>query len=240
MGHTFVSDRSPSGIGELTDKLTELRRRGYVSSLRKGNTGIGCTLESLLGITENNLKLPDLGIVELKSQRNMATNRVTMFTFNRGVWKLKQRELIETYGYIDTEGRPSLYCTVSAHPNNQGLFIRVDRSRVRLYQLDKTLIAEWHGEHLISAFKKKMLALVMVYADTRTNSNGKEEFWFNEAYLLTQPDTSNLLELIRAGSIVVDIRMHLKESGVVRNHGTGFRIDQKFMKLCFGKRKRLA
>ena len=230
---------SPHGASKLAAKLNDLRQRGYVASLRKGNTGIGYTLESLLGITENNLKLPDLGSVELKSQRNGVSNRVTMFTFNRGAWKLKQRKLIETYGYIDTEGRSSLYCTVSTLPNSQGLFLRIEQGSIRLYQLDKTLIAEWHGEHLVSAFKKKMPALVMVYADTRVNSSGREEFWFNEAYLLTHPDTNNLLELIRTGTIIVDIRMHLKETGAVRNHGTGFRIKQKFMKLCFGKRKRL-
>lgn len=234
----MVAD-SPYSASKLVDKLNALRQRGYVVSLRRGNTGIGYTLESLLGIDENNLKLPDLGSVELKSQRNGASNRVTMFTFNRGAWKLKQRQLIETYGYVDTEGRSSLYCTVSIRPNNQGLFLRIKQNDIRLYQLDKTLIAEWHGEHLVSTFKKKMPALVMVYADTRTNSKGREEFWFNEAYLLTNPNTSNLLELIRTGTIIVDIRMHLKENGVVRNHGTGFRIEQKFMKLCFGEREKL-
>ena len=226
-------------INGLVVKLKALRQRGYVASLRRGDTGIGYTLESLLGISENNLKLPDFGSVEIKSQRNDASNRVTMFTFNRGVWKLKQRQLIETYGYVDTKGRPSLYCTVSTRPNNQGLFLKVERSVIKLYQPNKTLIADWHGEHLISAFKKKMPALVMIYADTRINSNGREEFWFNEAYLLTNPETSNLLELINTSTIIVDLRMHLKENGAVRNHGTAFRIKQKFMKLCFGKRKKL-
>ena len=197
IGHAFglvdtypdtVAADSPYSVSKLVDKLNALRQRGYVVSLRRGNTGIGYTLESLLGIDENNLKLPDLGGVELKSQRNGVSNRVTMFTFNRGAWKLKQRQLIETYGYVDTEGRPSLYCTVSIHPNNQGLFLRVKQNDIRLYQLDKTLIAEWHGEHLVSTFKKKMPALVMVYADTRTNS---------------------------------------------------IRIEQKFMKLCFGEREKL-
>ena len=234
----MVAD-DPYSIDGLVAKLNSLRQRGYVASLRRGDTGIGYTLESLLGINENNLKLPDLGGVELKSQRNGVSNRVTMFTFNRGAWKLKQRQLIATYGYVDTEGRPSLYCTVSIRPNNQGLFLRVGRSDIKLYQLDKTLIAEWYGECIISAFKKKMPALVMVYADTRTNSNGREEFWFNEAYLLTNPKTSNLLELINTGTIIVDLRMHLKENGVVRNHGSAFRIEQKFIKLCFGKREKL-
>ena len=81
--------------------------------------------------------------------------------------------------------------------------------------------------------------LVMVYAETRINSDEKEEFWFNEAYLLDQPNAANFLDLIRKDIVIVDLRMHLKESGAVRNHGTGFRIDEKFLNLCFGKREKL-
>ena len=96
-------------ISELKDKLSEINQMGYVVSKRKGNTGIGYTLETLLGLKENNLKTPDFENIELKSQRKGVSNRVTMFTFNRGVWKIKQRELIEKYGYVDTNDRPSLY-----------------------------------------------------------------------------------------------------------------------------------
>lgn len=212
---------------------------GYVVSLRRGNTGIGYTLETLLGLEENNLKTPDFGDVELKSQRNGVNNRVTMFTFNRGVWKIGPRELIEKYGYIDTNERPSLYCTANSKPNNQGLFVKVERDAVRLYHVNGSLVAEWTGERLIDRFKNKMPALLIVNADTRINSDRKEEFWFNEAYLLTVPDVENLLDLIKKDIIIVDVRMHLRESRVVRNHGTGFRIDERFWNLCFGKREKL-
>ena len=37
-------------ITELKDKLSEIHRRGYIVSLRRGNTGIGYTLETLLGV----------------------------------------------------------------------------------------------------------------------------------------------------------------------------------------------
>ena len=76
-------------ISYLKDKLSEINQMGYVVSLRKSNTGIGYTLETLLGLEENNLKTPDFGDIELKSHRNGVSNRVTMFTFNRGVWKMK-------------------------------------------------------------------------------------------------------------------------------------------------------
>ena len=54
-------------IVELKDKLSEINQMEYVVSLRRGNTGIGFTLETLLGLKENNLKIPDFGEIEVKS-----------------------------------------------------------------------------------------------------------------------------------------------------------------------------
>ena len=51
-------------VKTLQEKLKAVKEKGYVVSLRKGNTGIGYTLETLLGIAENNIKLPDFGTVE--------------------------------------------------------------------------------------------------------------------------------------------------------------------------------
>ena len=154
-------------IAELKDKLSGINQMGYVVSLRKGNTGIGYTLETLLGLEKNNLKTPDFGDVELKSQRNGVSNPVTMFTFNRGVWKMKQKDLIEQDGYIDTNGRSSLYCTVNSRPNNQGLYVKIEQEAVKLYHVDGSLVAQWIGGDLINSFMRKMPALVIVYADTR-------------------------------------------------------------------------
>lgn len=226
-------------ITKLKEKLILLNQMGYIPSKRKGNTGIGYTLETLLGLKENNLITPDFEDIELKSHRKGVSNKVTMFTFNRGVWKLSQKELIEEYGYIDTNNRPSLYCTVNTRVNNQGLFIKIEEENLRLYHINEQLLAEWTGENIINRFRKKMPILVFVYAETRTNSDGNEEFWFNEAYYLTQPNVNNFFDLIRTDTIIVDIRMHLKENKGVRNHGTGFRIEEKFLKLCFNERENL-
>lgn len=43
-------------ISQLREKLSEIKQAGYIVSLRRGNTGIGYTLETLLGVKENNLK----------------------------------------------------------------------------------------------------------------------------------------------------------------------------------------
>ena len=89
---------------------------GYVPSMRRGNTGIGYTLETMLGARENNLRAPDFGDMELKAHRRGAASRITLFTFNRGARKTPQANAIRKYGYIDTNGRHSLYCLASPRP----------------------------------------------------------------------------------------------------------------------------
>ena len=50
---------------ELIQKLKVISSKGFVSSLRQGDTGVGMTLESLLGISANSSKAPDYKGIEL-------------------------------------------------------------------------------------------------------------------------------------------------------------------------------
>lgn len=224
---------------ELVERLTALKQRGYVESLRRGNTGIGYTLETLLGVQENNLMLPDLGDIEIKTHRRETNSLITLFTFNRGAWRLPQVDVINTYGYVDTKGRQALYCLVSGTPNNQGFFLRIEGNGITLHNVSRAFVAQWQGQVLIERFREKMPALAFIQADTRRNSSNKEEFWFNEAHLLTNPNVDNFLSLVETGHIVIDLRMHLRPNGAVRNHGTGFRIDERYLHLCFSDRELL-
>jgi hypothetical protein len=55
---------------ELIAALRAIRERGWIPNARPGNAGgVGNTIEDLLGITENNLPLPNSGEWELKAQR---------------------------------------------------------------------------------------------------------------------------------------------------------------------------
>ena len=68
----------------IKEELKKIKRKGFIKSLRKDNTGIGYTLEETLGIKENNNGEPDFtynGLkVELKAQRKKAGSRVTLST----------------------------------------------------------------------------------------------------------------------------------------------------------------
>ena len=226
-------------ITQLKEKLSEIHQRGYIVSLRGSDTGVGYTLETLLGVEENNLKTPDLGDIEVKGRRNGTNNRATMFTFNKGVWKIRSKDLIEEYGYEDDQGRLALKCTANSKPNNQGFYVKVEQDYVRLYHEDGPLVAEWQSEYLMGRFKEKMQNVLLVNADRRRNLERKEEFWYKEAYLLTDPDVDNFLELIKKDIIIIDVRMHIKENGSVRNRGTAFRIDPRYWDSCFNNREQL-
>ena len=162
-------------ISKLKEQLQDLKNRGFIVSLRGNNTGIGYTLETLLGVRENNLRGPDIGAIELKSHRRGVSNRITLFTFNRGAWRMRQRRVIEKYGYTDSVGRHALYSTVASTPNNLGLYTRIENNKLLLCHVDGTVIAEWSGHTIAGRFSVKMPNLVAVYADTRINSNSKEE-----------------------------------------------------------------
>ena len=56
-------------LTQIKKDLKELSEKGWIKSNRKHNTGIGKTLEDYLGITENNIALPNFDVMELRSQR---------------------------------------------------------------------------------------------------------------------------------------------------------------------------
>ena len=246
-------------ITELKEKLSDINRMGYVVSLRKGNTGIGYTLETLLGVAENNLRSPDLGNIELKetllgvaennlrysdlgnielkSRRMKSTSLLTMFTFNYSIWKIEQEELIQQYGYYK-DGRWALYTTVKNKPNNRGFYVKIEQDSVRLYHEDGLCAIEWELERLINDLKNKFLNVLLVEAESR-KSGGQEEFWYKEAYLLTGIIVEKFLECIKNGTIAIDLRMHINKNGAVRNHGTGFRLHRRYLDSCFNKTERL-
>ena len=224
-------------ITQLTDKLSEIHQRGYIVSERKGDTGVGHTLEVLLGVDENNLQAPDLGDIEVKGRRIGTNSLATIFTYN--AWKIHPKELIATYGYKNGKGRSALKSTVKSQPNKRGFYVKVEQGAVRVYHEDGNIAAEWQSDDLLGIMKDKIPNVLLGYADHRRNSDGKEEFWYKEAYLLTVLNLDNFLELIKDGTIAIDFRIHIKEDGGVRDRGTAFRFYPRYWYSCFNNSEKL-
>jgi len=228
---------------EIKSKLEEIRDRGWIKSLRKGTTGVGYTFESIFGVAENNIPVADIGgRVEIKTVRKDSSSLITLFTFNKSVWKVSQREIIERYGYIDNKGRLALKNTLFVGRDiSQGLTLYVDwhLNTVDLVDVQtEEVLAEWDVYVIVGKFMTKMSRLLFVLADRKTE-DGVEYFHYNEAYLLSEPDSRAFLEAFEKGIIGIDLRMHIKENGSVRNRGTAFRVKEVYLKDLYRSVRRL-
>lgn len=227
----------------LQNKLIEIKDKGFVHSLRRGSTGVGYTFEKLLGVAENNLPIPDIGgRVEIKTIRKDSESLVTLFTFNKGVWQIKQKELILKYGYIDDKNRYALKATVfHSHPTSQGLILKTDENKNTINLVDSvenTILATWDIYVIVGKFMSKFSRLLLVLAERKV-SESNEYFHYNEAYLLTDPQARNFLKGFKNNTIGIDLRMHLKENESVRNRGTAFRIKVSNFIDLYGNSKKL-
>lgn len=230
-------------LRELVKKLEKLKEKGFIQTLRKGPTGVGHLAETELGLDETNVAIPDIGgRVEIKATRKNVNSLITLFTFNRVVWKVKQKEIIEKYGYIDDKGRQALYNIANTkEPNTQGFYLVIDAERnliILKNKNEKQNIAEWSTYVIVGKFMTKLDRLLLILADNNLE-NDTEYFHYNEAYLLENPTPEQFLQAFKKNELMIDLRMHLKENGGVRNHGTAFRIAEKHLKDLYAKQRRL-
>ena len=230
-------------LKEVQNKLQEIKNKGFIESLRRGSTGIGYTFETLFGVEENNIPIPDIGgRVEIKTIRKDSQSLITLFTFNKGVWHIKQKELIQKYGYIDEKGRFALKNTVFYDkPISQGLRLEIDEDKNTIHLLDSAngeIIATWDVYVIVGKFMAKLSRLLIVLAERKV-IDGKEYFYYNKAYLLTDPSARSFIKAFKKSIIGIDLRMHLKENGAVRNRGTAFRIKEKDLLELYEHSRRL-
>jgi hypothetical protein len=227
---------------ELKRKIEKLRDLGWIRSYRKGDTGIGHTMEGLLGYRENNIALPDWGLLEVKTTRRDSNTPITLFSKSpKLIPGLGRKEFIEKHGYWDdTRHRQALYTTLNATSENSlGWKMNVDRvTDSILFMHNGELVATQDPQSLEKKMAEKISNLVLIIADRKLD--GKDEYFqYNEAYLLADADHERLLELIETGDITFDWRMHLRENGTVRDHGPGYRMLETKLHNLYSHRERL-
>jgi hypothetical protein len=217
-----------SDFDGFVERLREIKSMGWVKTHRNANTGVGKTLEDLLGIEENNVPGPDAVGVELKAVRRSSESLTTLFTKEpprgseyRPLWS---QEMIHELGYIDDKGREALKVTIYPdEPNNQGFYLDYSDDTIKIEHNEAGTCAIYPIDWLQEKFEDKFPQLVMVFADNEYRDD-IEYFRYDEAYHLDGFDGEEFLQLMREGIITVDLRMHLKESGANRNRGTAWRI----------------
>lgn len=242
-----IAARKDDPATELLGMLRGVAAKGFVPSLRAGPTGVGMTLETMLGIAANSSKSPDYRGIEIKASRANASTgrqgRVTLFSKvpDWGDSAVPSAvSLLQAHGYA-RDGRLQLYCSMNDTPNTLGLFLSVcDGSLHALHGKPGGAknVVQWGMDGLRAALSQKHQQTFWVKATARRTASGTEEFRYISATHTRAPLVSNLDSLLEMGRVEVDFLLHLMNRGEgqkprARDHGYLFKIDPRDVALLF-------
>ena len=211
-------------LGLIRDKMTD-----WMPAEILADTGIGRTVESVLGIDMNPSKAPDYKGIELKSHREASRVRNTLFT-QAPEWAISRlksgRAIVEEYGYMPNGyTHKSLHVTLTANrPNPQGLGLLVQPQSGLLEADEFALIAmedgsfrkvkdvaAWQLVNLHERLITKHHETFWIEAETRKEL-GREYFRVSQILHTKNPITSQFDVLLDQGQITVDFLL-CRDSG---------------------------
>ncbi|MDP4180114.1 MAG: MvaI/BcnI family restriction endonuclease [Bacillota bacterium] len=254
MKNTLDLKKPIETLDEFKTAFRQIKALGPIETHRDGDTGIGKTLEDLLGIKENNASRPDFGEYELKSGRVGSHALLSLFTKapESGI-KISgkrvpgNRYLYDSFGYIDEkEQRRKLNCQLSASKainisgSSRELEIRCDSEKVSFFVDNEELSVYWTYKVLEKAFEKKFASRQVVYVKASSSfTSGKEYFNYESASLLSGFDPQKFVSLLKMGRIVIDIRISQYPNGKPHDRGTAFRIREGYQHELFKNKESL-
>lgn len=218
-------------IDQLIRILLEIKNKGFIKTHRPHDTGIGKTLEDLLGIHENNIQLPDIGEIELKSKRINSQSMLTLAT-KAPLPRSVNKKLFLKYKYKDQDGIYCLHSTAyGSRCNPQGFRVVFQDNNIEL-QNRENIKAYWPITVFDNILKSKSDKIVLVFAETAgKRGTVNEYFHFTEAYLLSNLNINKFKHAIEEDKLKIDIRIGCYKSGKnigkYHDHGTGFRISKR-------------
>lgn len=222
---------------ELLEKLKQLAKEP-LKSLRFGDTGVGYTLETHLGIEANSSKKPDYKGIEIKAGRG-SKSRSSLFA-QVPDWSIspcqRSAEILNKYGY-ERDDEFKLYCTVSTQKeNSQGLsFIyNSDKDELQEWHNGQELVAVWPGKSLRERLKEKHNETFWVHAESFF-IDGHEFFQLQSITYTQKPILSQLMPLIQAGIITMDHLIKRDNKGRVSEKGPLFKLNRLDLNLLFPK-----
>ncbi|MGC8573982.1 MAG: MvaI/BcnI family restriction endonuclease [Thermoplasmata archaeon] len=236
------------GFNELVDKLKEISVE-WIPSHRIHDTGIGKTLEDLLGIKENNFPGPNGELVELKSIRKDSSSMISLFTKTPSP-KGAVKKLLEDYGYPSEKDptKPNLHIDLYGNriTNIRGvpsLKLVTTESRVEISNLNGVIYGGWDYKVLKDRFESKMHRVLLVKAENKFEGN-QEWFRYSEAWVLMGFSFERFIKLIQEGIVKVELRIGVypdvhPQAGRPHDHGTGFRVLERNLQDCFAYRDKI-
>lgn len=238
-------------IRELRKRFLEIRRMGYVESVRGGSTGVGATFEALLGKSEDKLQLSDFRGIEIKTKRSYSKSLISLFNVSpKGEDEVEVRRIRDKYGYPDKKDKnlKRFGAKIGADEIVKvGLFykfqLKVDRAKERVilcvYDWNDVCIDEssyWDFEVLREKLIHKLSVLALIKA-WPNKIGGVEHFKYYKMNVYLLRDFDSFIEALEEGKVKVSFKIgnHYDSDryGEVQAHGVGFAIAEEDLDKIF-------
>ncbi len=227
-------------LTELLGKFDDVKNLGWIDTLRKGDTGIGYTFETLLGIKENSDQIADFKGIEIKCKgvkegSLTETGKINLFQAGpRWPAGTTARDRIKILGKPREDGLYACYSQVTTRPNNLGLLLNVLRVQQKIDLLKNAdALGYWEFEKLQNRLMEKHSRAVFVKARLRT-SKVKTQYSYEELVYCDRPSIQRFLDLVTQRNIVFEFMMSEEAGRPVRNHGYPWRLTRaEFLEQLF-------
>lgn len=233
---------------ELLEMLSDISAQQFIPTMRRGDTGVGFTLESLLGIEANSSKAPDFRGIELKASRaRKQTNKQTTIFSQVPNWALSNlkgsRDILNKHGRFNPDKRRrQLFHEISCiKPNSYGLQLALQDKSDTLAQIyvpvppnqnktEKDVI--WMMDKLIERVEEKHKETMWISAETK-GRGASEEFWYKNVTHTTGTDSAALPILLESGAMTVHYLIRETPTGGAKDQGYLFKMAAKHLPTLF-------
>ena len=219
---------------------------GFVNTLRPGSTGVGYTLETLLGIAANSSRSPDYKGIEIKTGRRKSkrSGRTTLLSKTPD-WDLSRlkgsKEMLYERGrFNEKKNRVQLFHELSAtKTNSYGMLLEIEHAQGFLHQVfvdneETQSDVTWDIPVLQRRLIEKHPETFWITVETSGRSgDADEKFRYSWVEHTRAHDPSVFPFLIEAGVITLDYTITELRPGVAKDQGYLFKIKTPDLGLLF-------
>lgn len=238
---------------DLFKMFTKIRNQGWIETKRKGPTGVGYTLETLLEIEENSLPIADYNGIEIKAMRILSKKNIHLFNATPdGDFLFPYERIIDKVGYpskknpkykVFLSAATGKYYTSIGYTRNIKLSVNRKNQKIDFLVADKfykniPVDVSWSFPLINSKIEQKINKLAIIRAEHKF-INDKEFFYYKRIDFYKIKGLDTFLNLIEDGTIKVCFKINVFTDGIkegkIDNHGTDFSIKEEDIEKLYTK-----
>lgn len=225
-------------LQKLIKETRDIIKKGWIRSTYNGYGGGGGTFEKAIGLSNNNLEIPDYNGIEIKTKVSNKENHITLFCSAPDSFLFEIQRIYNTYGYKNNSCEKSF--NISVYTNKRIYYrenyyqLEVDNINKKIilciYDKNKKLIdtdVSWSFNTLKEKIDRKINKLFLVFGE-RKYKNKEIFFKYNKYNYYVFNGFESFIRAIEKGTIRISFSIGIykfgKKKGQIYDHGTSFNI----------------